>query len=135
MSITRSAGSAGAEVAAAAYRAMSILKNAVPPAALGVVLTGVVLSLGTNWGLFTHLWVVVELVLTVSALPMSILLVFPSVQRAAAAPTAEPPPLGLMVSTTLVALGGAAVIAVYKPWGLVSCARTAGLSTRPALRR
>jgi hypothetical protein len=113
------------ETSGAAYRAMSILKNAVPPGAVGVVVTGVVLSLGTNWGLFKHLWVVVKLVLTVAALPISILLVFPSIQRAIADPAAEAAPLMLVLASGLVALllGSATVIAVYKPWGLVAPGR------------
>jgi hypothetical protein len=116
------AAAADPELSAASYRAMSILKNLVPPGALGIVVTGVVLSLGTSWGLLKHLWVVVKLVLTVAALPISILLVFPSIQRAIADPTSESAPLTLMVAAALVALalGAATVIAVYKPWGLVA---------------
>ena len=110
------------EASGAAYRAMSILKNAVPPGAIGVVVTGVVLSLGTSWALFKHLWVVVKLVLTVTALPISILLVFPSIQRAIADLASESAPVMLVVASGLVALalGAATVIAVYKPWGLVA---------------
>lgn len=37
------------------------------PLALGSLLTGVVLSLGTRWGLFRHYWVVISLVLTTGA--------------------------------------------------------------------
>jgi hypothetical protein len=53
----------------------------------------------------------------VAALPISILLIFPSIQRAIAAPISEPAPVVLVVATGLVALalGAAAVIAVYKP--------------------
>jgi hypothetical protein len=113
------------ETSGAVYPAMSILKNAVPPGAVGVVVTGVVLSLGTSWGLFKHLWVVVKLILTVAALPISILLVFPSIQRAIADPTAGAAPLMLVLASGLVALslGTATVIAVYKPWGLVARGR------------
>lgn len=116
------ATAADPETSRSAFKAMSILKNAVPPGAVGVVLTGVALSLGTTWGLFRHLWVVAKLVLTVAALPISILLVFPSIQRASAAPPSEPAPPMLLVATGLVALmlGAATVIAVYKPWGLIA---------------
>jgi hypothetical protein len=116
------ATAADPEVSGAAYRAMSILKTAVPPGAIGVVLTGVILALGTTWGLFKHLWIVVKLVLTVAALPISILLVFPSLQQAIAAQTSEPAPLVLVAATGFVALslGAATVIAVYKPWGPVA---------------
>ena len=116
----------------AAYGSMGILKGAVPPAAIGVVVTGVVLSLGASWGLFTHRWIVVKLVLTVAALPVSILLVFPSIQQAMAAPAPTPAPPMLVAASGLVVvmLGAATVIAVYKPWGLI--ARGRRVSTRPA---
>ncbi len=119
------ATAADRESSSSAYRAMGILKNLVPPGAIGVVLTGVVLSLGTSWGLFKHLWVVVKLVLTVAALPISILLVFPAIQRAISDPASESAPLTLLVATGLVALslGAATTIAVYKPWGLVARGR------------
>ena len=35
------------------------------PLALAALLTGVVMSLGTRWGLFRHYWVVITLVLTI----------------------------------------------------------------------
>src|SRR5689334_19993174 len=37
------------------------------PACLGALLTGIVQSLATPWGLFRHYWIVVKLVLTVGA--------------------------------------------------------------------
>lgn len=119
------ATAADPESSSSAYRAMSILKNLVPPGAIGIVLTGVVLSLGTNWGLFKHLWVVVKLMLTVATLPISILLVFPSIQQAISASSSESAPLTLLVATGLAAvlLGAATVIAVYKPWGPVARGR------------
>jgi hypothetical protein len=68
---------------------------------------------------------VVKLVLTVTALSISILLVFPSIQRAIADPPAEAAQLMLVVASGLVALslGTATVIDVYKPWGLVARGR------------
>ncbi|MFC1421307.1 DUF2269 domain-containing protein [Streptacidiphilus cavernicola] len=50
------------------YRAMDLLGYAVVlPVALLALLTGVVLSLGTPWGLLRYRWVVIKLVLTVGA--------------------------------------------------------------------
>src|SRR5918995_3286351 len=37
------------------------------PLALGSVLTGLVMALGTKWGLFRHWWVLISFVLTVVA--------------------------------------------------------------------
>ncbi|NUT47892.1 MAG: DUF2269 domain-containing protein [Saccharothrix sp.] len=50
------------------YRAMSLLGDLVVlPLALSALATGVVLSLGTKWGLVKHRWVLVKFVLTVVA--------------------------------------------------------------------
>ena len=40
---------------------------AIVPLALAALLTGVVMSLGTPWGLFRHYWVVITLLLTILA--------------------------------------------------------------------
>ena len=79
---TVAATTADLETAGAAYRSMGILRGVIPPAAVGALVTGVILAVGTSWGLFTHYWVVVKLALTVAALPVSILIVFPAVRHA-----------------------------------------------------
>ena len=43
------------------------------PAAIATVLTGVLLALGTRWGLFRHYWVLVSLGMTVAATAVLIL--------------------------------------------------------------
>ncbi|MDQ6693349.1 MAG: DUF2269 domain-containing protein [Chloroflexota bacterium] len=48
------------------------------PLALAALLTGIVMSLGTPWGLFRHYWVVITLVLTIFA-TVVLLLHMPSV--------------------------------------------------------
>ncbi len=113
----------------AAYRAMGIFtRGVVQPVAIATLVTGVILSLGTRWGLFQHTWIVVKLVLTVTTILNGMLNLGPAVQRAIAltanASSASPPELG---TTALVAiavpgvnvlmLGAATVISVYKPWG------------------
>jgi hypothetical protein len=40
---------------------------AIVPLALASLLTGLVMALGTNWGLFRHYWVLISLVLTIFA--------------------------------------------------------------------
>ena len=79
------------ETSGAAYRSMGILRGVIPPAAVGALVTGVILALGTSWGLFNHSWVVVKLGLTVAALPMSIFVVFPAVRQAIAATSGAAP--------------------------------------------
>src|SRR5690349_484836 len=52
----------------AAWTAMELIGwYAIVPLALAALLTGLVMSLGTKWGLFRHYWTVISLVLTVFA--------------------------------------------------------------------
>lgn len=52
----------------AAYVAMEVVTRwVIVPAAFASLVTGVVQSLGTPWGLFRHYWIVVKLVITVVA--------------------------------------------------------------------
>lgn len=52
----------------AAYLAMEVIARCViVPLAFASLLTGLIQSLGTPWGLFRHYWVVVKLLLTVFA--------------------------------------------------------------------
>jgi uncharacterized membrane protein len=57
-----------AQTVRAAYLAMEpITRFVIVPLALAALLTGIVQSLGTPWGLFRHYWVLVKLILTVIA--------------------------------------------------------------------
>jgi hypothetical protein len=52
----------------AAYLAMELIARfAIVPLAFASLLTGLIQSLGTPWGLFRHYWIVVKLLLTVFA--------------------------------------------------------------------
>ena len=54
-----------AETVRAAWIAMEVIGwFAIVPLALAALLTGLVMSLGTKWGLFRHYWVLISLVLT-----------------------------------------------------------------------
>lgn len=56
------------QVVRAAYLAMNTIGESVlVPLALASLLTGLVLSLGTRWGLFRHYWILVKLVINVFA--------------------------------------------------------------------
>lgn len=109
----------------AAWRAMELIGwFAIVPLALGSLLTGLIMALGTQWGLFRHYWVLFSLVLTVLA-TVVLLLHMPDVSRLAdvaqqteGAALAElggdllHPGLGLVVLLVITALN------VYKPRGL-----------------
>lgn len=95
------------------------------PLAHASLLSGLVLSLGTAWGLFRHYWVAVKLVIT--AVSTGVLLVYMGTFRqmagVAADPVVElamvrnPSPLvhSILASVLLLA---ATVLAIYKPFGM-----------------
>ena len=52
----------------AAYLGMdAIVRYTIVPLAVATLLTGLVVSLGTKWGLFRHWWVLISLLLTIFA--------------------------------------------------------------------
>jgi hypothetical protein len=72
------------DVVRAAWMAMDLTGwSAIVPLALGALLTGLVMSLATPWGLFRHYWVVISLVLTVLCTAV-LLLHMPTVSATAA---------------------------------------------------
>jgi hypothetical protein len=118
-----------AQTLRAAYLAMEpIARFVIVPLAATSLFTGLVMSLGTKWGLFRHYWVLISLVLTVVA--MAVLLVetraISSLADMAADPTTSAADLRAMPSTLVHSIGGAVVLLVvlvlntYKPQGLTS---------------
>ena len=110
-----------------AYLAMdSIARSVIVPLALGSVVTGLVVAVGTKWGLFRHWWVLISLLLTLFA--TVVLLVetrtITALAEVAADPTTAPDHLRALPSTLLHSVGGAVVLLVilvlnvYKPQGL-----------------
>jgi hypothetical protein len=62
------AASADAALVRGAWMAMGLIVSmAIVPLALASLVTGLVISLGTKWGLFRHWWVLISLILTVVA--------------------------------------------------------------------
>lgn len=123
------AGLVGAEPprVRAAYVAMELIGwSVIVPLSLGALLTGLVQSLGTEWGLFRHYWVAAKFVLTVLATTI-LLLHMKNVSWMAR--LAESTPLGagdhlqfrkhLLVHAAggLVVLLTATVLSLHKPWG------------------
>jgi hypothetical protein len=114
-----------AQTVRAAWVAMEVTGWAViVPLALAALLTGLVMSLGTPWGLFRHYWVVITLALTILA--TTVLLVhMPTVSALAdLAREADGADLGGLGGDLLHAGGGLLVLLVvtalnvYKPPGL-----------------
>ena len=104
----------------------AIVAVAIVPLALASLLTGVVMSLGTRWGLVRHWWVLISLALTVFAVVVLLLevgVVTDAASLAASASTSEsrvlalPPTLPHSVGGLLV-LVLIHVLNVYKPQGL-----------------
>jgi hypothetical protein len=114
-----------AQTVRAAWTAMALIGwFALVPLALAALLTGIVMSLGTKWGLFRHYWTLISFVLTVLAVVI-LLLHMPTVSfQADVAQTAEDtslaglggdlvhPGLGLVVLLVI------QVLNVYKPPGM-----------------
>jgi hypothetical protein len=111
----------------AAYLAMeTIAGSVIVPLAFASLLTGLVVSLGTKWGLFRHYWVLISLVLT--TLATVVLLIEARTISALAHMAADPAMSGddlRALPSTLAHSGGGTlvllvilVLNVYKPQGM-----------------
>jgi hypothetical protein len=111
----------------AAYIGMgTIAGSVIVPLAMVTVLTGLLLSLGTTWGLIRHWWVTISLVLTVIA--TVVLVIEAGVIGAYAAIAADPATttseLRSLGNTLVHSIGGGVVLLtvlvlnVYKPRGM-----------------
>ncbi len=124
-----------AGIVRSAYLAMSLIGlTVIVPLGVASLITGLVQSLGTPWGLFRHYWVLLKFALTVGATVLLLLHQFTAVaaaaSRASAGPLATLPDVG-RVGTQLVGDAGFAVLllvvtttlSVFKPRGLTSYGR------------
>lgn len=119
------ATSRDAQTVRAAWIAMELTGWVViVPLAIAALLTGLVMSLGTPWGLFRHYWVLITLVLTILAIAV-LLLHMPTVSTlAGVAREVDSVELGgfggdlLHAGGGLVVLLAITVLNVYKPRGL-----------------
>jgi hypothetical protein len=111
------------DIARAGYVYLAALDRAAfPPAAVATILTGVVLSLGTAWGLFRHWWIVVKLVLSVAVVVTGVAFVGAWTEAALAADTVARSASGRLIGAAvapLLMLGAATIISVFKPWGQI----------------
>src|SRR5688572_9240110 len=108
--------------AAALLLALNVINGAFAPAAIGTLVSGVLLSLGTRWGLLDHYWVLTKLVLTIGVFGTAVQLV----PRLVGLQVDEPTLLGLpwapaillgFAALHLLMLGTATAVSVFKPWG------------------
>ncbi|MFF1732600.1 DUF2269 family protein [Streptomyces sp. NPDC058247] len=122
-----------------ACRAMKVFTDwLVIPLALLTLLSGLLLSLGTPWGLARHRWVYAKFWLTLATTAASIFALRPGVNAAVAAVTAGTPlprPSDLVAGTivSLTAYLFMTVISVLKPWGLTRRGRKQQLAARKAV--
>lgn len=119
-----------AEVVRGAYLSMNLIGfYIIVPLSVAALTTGLIQSLGTEWGLFRHYWVLTKLTLTIGATGLLMVHQFGAVEKAArrvlaVAPGTLPEMHGL--GTELVSKAGLAVVAliaitalsIFKPWGL-----------------
>lgn len=110
-----------------AWIAMGLVTSfVIVPLAVASLLTGVVMSLGTKWGLFRHWWVLISFLLTVLAtvVLLSETALIARMADMAADPITSVDVLLALPSTLLHSVGGLVVLLVvqllnvYKPQGL-----------------
>ena len=116
------------EIVRSMYVAMNVTTWVViVPLCLAALVTGVIQSLGTPWGLFRHCWVVVKLALTLLATVVLFIHTQP-IDRVAQVALAGSLDGGTLWSVRLQLIGDASAalavlmvttaLSVYKPWGL-----------------
>lgn len=120
------------------YPALELMATVViVPFSVAALVTGVIQSFGTSWGLFRHYWVLAKLLITIGA-SLLLLLHMQLVQRAAMAAsdgTLAIAPRMQLVGDAVAATGVLAIavaLSVYKPQGLTpfGSPRDAGGATR-----
>ncbi|MFI9011728.1 hypothetical protein ACIGNX_31275 [Actinosynnema sp. NPDC053489] len=101
------------------YQAMALLGDLVVlPLALAALATGVVLSLGTRWGLVKHRWVLVKFVLTVVAVVATAFALRSGLHDAADGVVGTAGRDVLVAScVSLVLYTVNTALSVFKPWG------------------
>lgn len=121
------------QIVRAAYTAMELTARfVIVPLAFASLLSGLIQSLGTPWGLFRHYWVLVKLVLTIFA-TIVLLKKMPLIGYAARRATETPLssadlraggiPLAVHAAGGIMVLLVATILSVYKPWGLTRYGR------------
>lgn len=113
-----------ASMAEASYRSMKVFTDwLVLPLSLLTLTSGLVLSLGTRWGLARYRWVFTKFWLTCATTAASVLMLRPGVDRAATVVASgsvvvESRDLLMGPAVSLTAYVFMTVVSVLKPWGL-----------------
>jgi hypothetical protein len=134
-----------AQMVRTAYSAMELTARfVIVPLALASLLSGLIESLGTPWGLFRHYWVLVKLLLTIFA-TMVLLAKMPLIgyaaRRAAETTLSRGDLRAVGIQLAVHATGGLLVLlvvtalSVYKPWGLTRYGQTRQQERRYEPRR
>jgi hypothetical protein len=119
-----------------AYRAMGIFADVlIIPISLAILITGLTLALGSQWGLLRHYWVLTKLLLTLGLATASIFGLRARIAEAVGnlpavgVPASDVGMVGVWLVVLLpIALGVYAtttVLSIYKPWGLTRRGRRA----------
>lgn len=106
-----------------------IVPVAVPPISLGILATGLILGMGTRWGVLRYWWVVVKLLLSLVMTILVFVSLVPAVSSIALGPPgslsadavrahlgALPTMLLFPPVVSFLMLGVAAALSVFKPW-------------------
>lgn len=132
-----------AEVVRSAYVSMNILgAYIIVPLSFASLLTGLIQSLGTSWGLFRQYWTVMKFVLTIGSTFLLLMHQYMAIARAAqrvlTSPLGTIPDLSQTGRDLLVKAGLAIVVlliatalSIYKPWGLTQYGRRIQQRRRP----
>ena len=116
-----------AQMVRAGYLAMELISwFVIVPCSFAALLSGLVQSLGTQWGLFRHYWILVKFVLTIVATIILLVHMQPIVRMSdvAAETTLSSADFGRLriqlvadAGLALLVLLAVSTLAVYKPWG------------------
>ncbi|WP_327354865.1 DUF2269 domain-containing protein [Streptomyces sp. NBC_01304] len=123
----------------ASVRSMKVFAGwLIIPLALLTLLSGLVLSLGTPWGLARHRWVYTKFWLTLATTAASVFALRPGVTDAAAASAAgealaNPTDVIAGPIVSLVAYLFMTAVSVLKPWGLTKRGRKHRAASRKAV--
>lgn len=111
----------------AAFLAMELIaRHVIVPLAFASLVTGLIVSLGTKWGLFRHYWVLISFLLTIiaTAVLLTEIRTISYFADIAAGPTTSGDDLAALGGTLVHSIGGTVVLLVvlvlnvYKPQGM-----------------
>ncbi len=109
----------------ASYIALDLLDKAVIRTfATGTLITGVLLSVFTHWGLFRFYWIIVKEVLALSVMLLGFFIVSQWIEEAVTQTSilhetiaTNHVALLILIALHIIALTAAQIISIWKPWG------------------